>query len=54
MSRFLTLGLMIAVMGLSACGRRGDIVPPDGKTEDPRIEDFRKIPPRDADGPERL
>ncbi|WP_281300731.1 MULTISPECIES: hypothetical protein [unclassified Iodidimonas] len=35
-------GLLVLSLILSGCGRRGEILPPDGAPEDPRIETFRK------------
>ena len=40
--------LLAASIILSGCGRRGDIRPPDGAPEDPRIENFRKEMEREA------
>ncbi|GAK34004.1 hypothetical protein AQ1_01898 [alpha proteobacterium Q-1] len=34
-------GLLVLSLILSGCGRRGEILPPDGAPEDPRIERFR-------------
>lgn len=42
MTRRTLLQILLGTFALAACGRRGDIVPPDGQAEDPRLEDFRK------------
>ncbi|GAB4129878.1 MAG: hypothetical protein Kow00104_15470 [Rhodothalassiaceae bacterium] len=41
MNRLMPLLAIFVLLTLGGCGRRGEILPPDGKVEDPRITSFR-------------
>ena len=51
LTRFAILALMLAALGLTACGRDGNLEPPPGYEKDKEDDTFILDPLIDPDGP---
>lgn len=51
LTRFAILALMLAALGLTACGRAGPLEPPPGNEKDQEDDTFVLDPLIDPDGP---